>query len=154
MLSALHLLSQPTPHHLSGLVLHYGVYDLSFLPQARNFAKPLVMTTDIMEAFVHALVPEAKSRPELLKDPKLSPFYADLSRFAKLPPALFLVGTADALVEDTMFMASRWMVAGGEAVTRLYPGAPHGFINMPQDKCPAAKESREVIREFLVEKVG
>ena len=107
-----------------------------------------------MDVFVKAFVPEAQAKPELLKDPKVSPFYTDLSKFEKLPPALFLCGTADALLEDTLFMASRWMVAGGEAVTRFFAGAPHAFIAFPQDKCPAAKEGLDVTKEWLVEKIG
>ena len=154
LLSALHLLSQPASPPLSGLILNFGVYDLSFLPQARNFPEPLILTPDIMAAFVEAFVPEAKNKPELLKDPKISPFYADLSKYESLPPALFMLGTADALLEDSMFMATRWMVAGGEAVVKLFAGATHAFISFPVEKCPAAGEAMAVTREFLVEKVG
>ena len=107
-----------------------------------------------MAAFVHAFVPEAKEKPELLKDPKISPFYADLRQFESLPPALFMLGTADALLEDSMFMATRWMVAGGEAVVKLFPGTTHAFTLFPFDKCPAAEEAMGFERDFLVEKVG
>ena len=38
-------------------------------------------------------------------DPAVSPLYADLSR---LPPALFVVGAKDMLLEDSERMAVRW----------------------------------------------
>ena len=45
------------------------------------------------------------------RDPDISPLYADLS---DMPPALFLVGTADPLLDDTLFMERRWRCAATE----------------------------------------
>ena len=75
---------------MSGLVLNYGAYDLSFLPQARNFSKPLVLTPEIMVKYIEVFLP-GKSLEER-KDPSISPFYKDLSSL-QLPPALFTCGT-------------------------------------------------------------
>ena len=58
----------------------------------------------------------------------------------ELPPALFLCGTEDLLPEDTIIMATRWQMAGAEAETRLFPGAPHGFVAFPPDQAVSAKE--------------
>ena len=40
----------------------------------------------------------------------------------ELPTALFLCGTEDFLLEDTIMMATRWQMAGAEAETRSFPG--------------------------------
>ena len=42
-------------------------------------------------------------------------------------PALFSVGTKDALLDDTLFMHARWVVAGNQAELAVYPGGAHGF---------------------------
>jgi acetyl esterase/lipase len=57
-------------------------------------------------------------------DPDISPLYGDLSG---LPPALFTVGGADPLLDDSLFMAARWLVAGNDAELAFYPECPHGF---------------------------
>ena len=44
-----------------------------------------------------------------------------------MPPAVFSVGTEDALLEDSLFMYMRWLASGNEAELRVYPGAAHGM---------------------------
>ncbi|HSO94935.1 MAG TPA: alpha/beta hydrolase fold domain-containing protein, partial [Acidimicrobiia bacterium] len=65
---------------------------------------------------------------ERRRDPDVSPLYADLHG---MPPALFAVGTNDHLLDDTLFMASRWEVAGNRSELLVYPEAPHGCIALP-----------------------
>jgi acetyl esterase/lipase len=60
--------------------------------------------------------------------PDLSPLFADLSG---MPRALFTVGTADHLIDDSLFFAARWVTAGSEAELLVYPDAPHGCIGVP-----------------------
>ncbi|MCJ1306882.1 hypothetical protein MMC25_000526 [Agyrium rufum] len=155
MVTALHLLSQPTLPlpPLRGLVLNFGIFDLSGLPQSRNFTKQLILTPDIMQAFIEAFIPGASK--EKLKDPAISPFYAHLNELGgKLPPALFLCGTEDCLLEDSVFMHARWLMAGGESVLKLFPGAPHGFIAFDPNTVPAAKEAKEITGEWLRARSG
>jgi acetyl esterase/lipase len=48
-----------------------------------------------------------------------------------MPPALFTVGTRDALLDDSMFMYTRWLAAGNQAELAIYPGGAHGFTAFP-----------------------
>ena len=57
----------------------------------------------------------------------MSPLYADLHG---MPAALFTCGTRDSLLDDTLFMAPRWLAAGNAAELALYPGACHGFVSI------------------------
>lgn len=118
------------------------------LPMARNFAKPLILTPDVMAHFQKAFLPD--QTPVELKDPAISPFYQDLTSL-KLPPALFVCGTQDCLMEDSVMMASRYQMSGNLAILKLFPGCPHGFNVFPPDKIPAAKECREIAQKFLLE---
>ena len=69
--------------------------------------------------------------------PEVSPLYADL---AGLPPALFTVGTADPLLDDSLFMALRWRAAGNQAELAVYPESIHGFNVFPTAMARAADE--------------
>lgn len=152
VLTAFHLLTTCPSFHLSGLVLNFGAYDLSFLPQARNFSKPvpLILDHDIMVHFMDAFLPGRA--PEERKDPSISPLYKDLTGL-KLPSALFTCGTEDCLLDDTVFMGVKWQMAGAEAVVKIFPGGPHGFVMFPPDQAETAREGLEVIREYLVSKL-
>jgi len=142
-----------------GLVLNFGAYDLSgFLPQVHHFDKPLVLDRDIMEKFIEAFVPNTTFTER--QDPSISPFYANMAELAAssphktLPPALFTCGTADPLLDDTVMMSTKWMMAGAETVVKIYPGAPHGFIVFPPDVLEAAKQGLADVKMFLEEKAG
>ena len=54
-------------------------------------------------------------------------------------PALFSVGTKDALLDDSLFMHARWVAAGNAAELAVYPGGAHGFTLFPSDLSMAAK---------------
>lgn len=127
------------------------MYDLSMLPLLRNINRPLaVLNRKILEEYTNAFLPDFS--PEQRRDPSVSPFYADLASM-KLPPALFLCGTEDCLLEDTVLMSARWQMAGGEAVMRLFPGAPHEFAIVPRAEVECAVEGLKVMKAFLEEKV-
>ena len=122
----LHLLDTKPQFKLSGVVLNFGVYDLSFLPQARNFHKPLFLSPKLMQQFVNAFLPGMS--PEERRDPSISPFFRDLNGM-KLPPALFTVGTEDCLLDDSIMMALKWQMTGAETITKIFNGAPHGYVS-------------------------
>ncbi len=115
----------------SGAVLTYGAYDMSFTPSVRRWGdRNLVLNTPTIEWFIDSFVEES-----LRRDPDVSPLYADLSN---MPSALFTIGTLDPLVDDTLFMHSRWIAAGNQADIAIYPGGVHGFTLLP---CRIGKEA-------------
>jgi len=77
-----------------------------------------------MQQFYNAFLPTITNR----QVPDISPLYADLKG---LCPALFSVGTQDALLDDTLFMYGRWVAAANEAELAIYPGGAHGFTLFP-----------------------
>jgi acetyl esterase/lipase len=56
-----------------------------------------------------------------------------------MPPALFTVGTADHVLDDSLFMASRWAAAGNRTELAVYPDCGHGFIVLPTELARLAK---------------
>jgi acetyl esterase/lipase len=117
--------------------LVYGCYDLGFTPSARRWGeRALVLSTPIIEWFTNHFVPD----PALRSAPDASPLHADLRG---LPPALFTVGTLDPLLDDTLFMAQRWLAAGNRAELAIYPGGVHGFNLLPTPLGSAALRRSE-----------
>lgn len=122
------------PFHAANLV--FGVFDLGMTPSARNFGdeRLILRTIDILK-FGDAFLPGV-SREER-RSPELSPLYADL---CGLCPALFTIGTRDALLDDSLFMHARWAAAGNRSELDIYPGACHGFIAFPTPQTFASLE--------------
>ena len=115
-----------------GANIVYGAFDLSLTPSQRLFGNTrLVLRTIDMQQFYNAFLPTITDR----RVPDISPLYADLKG---LCPALFSVGTKDALLDDTLFMHARWVAAGNEAELAIYPGGAHGFTLFPNDLSKAA----------------
>jgi acetyl esterase/lipase len=110
-----------------GANLVFGIYDLGGTPSQRRVPeRPDILTVEQVEYFSELFTPGMS--PEERRAPDISPLYAELH---DLPPALFTVGTDDHLVDDTLFMAARWELAGNDAKVLVYPEGPHGCIGMP-----------------------
>lgn len=108
---------------ICALSLAYGIYDLSMTPSQRSWGSEFLgLSTDWLEWFYAQALP-GLSRDER-SDPAYSPLYRDL---ADLPPARLTVGACDPLLDDTLFLYQRLLAAGGTAVLRVFPEAPHGF---------------------------
>ena len=108
-----------------GANLVYGAFDLAMTPSQRAFGNTrLVLRTIDMQQFYNAFLPAQTER----RVADISPLYADLTG---LCPALFTVGTRDALLDDTLFMQARWIAAGNPAELAIYPGGAHGFTLFP-----------------------
>jgi acetyl esterase/lipase len=141
-LVALHMRETGTLDRVAGLGLLYGVYDLSGTPSSRNRPKDaLVLSLRATHKFHDLYLPGLAT--EEMRDPAISPLFADL---AGLPPALFCVGTLDALLDDTLFMAARWEAAGNACETYLVPESPHGFAGFPT---PMAEEFEKLHAEWV-----
>jgi acetyl esterase len=110
-----------------GANLVFGIYDLGGTPSQRGVPeRPDLLTAEQIEYFAELFTPGRSV--EERRDPGVSPLYADLHG---LPPALFTVGADDHLVDDTLFMAARWALAGNDTELVVYPEGPHGCIGMP-----------------------
>jgi acetyl esterase/lipase len=134
-LAAVTLLRMSDRHGYTGFRganLVYGAFDLGMTPSQRQFGDTrLILRTVDMQQFYNAFLPTIADR----RVPDISPLYAELSG---LCPALFTVGTKDALLDDTLFMHARWVAAGNPAELAIYPGGAHGFTLFPNDLSTAA----------------
>lgn len=160
MLVALHLLQHKdarfSDFRFKGLLLYFGCFDMNFTPSVKNVANThpgLLLDYDscthFREAFLPGYTEEERKRPDI------SPLNADLERLrGKLPPALFICGTRDCLIDDTLFMSVRWLAAGGEAKVEIVPGVEHGFINFPRNVAGCgAEQGMAVVDKFITEKL-
>ena len=125
-----------------GTALAYGLYDVSGGPSQRLDTAALAVFNDAQSLVYPGLTIEQR------RVPSISPLYADLR---SLPPALFSVGTADALIDDTLFMYQRWKAAGNDAQLDVYPESLHGFDMFPTTM---AAEARRRIDAFIAARVG
>ncbi|MBB4042106.1 acetyl esterase/lipase [Microvirga flocculans] len=124
-LSAVTMLRLRDRHGLKpfrGANLFAGCYDLNLTPSVRHWgSERLILNTNDIRVFANNFVGHVSDRT----DPDISPLFADLKG---LPPTLFSVGTRDMLVDDTLFMASRYAAAGNQAELAVWPGGCHVFI--------------------------
>ena len=129
-----------------GANLVYGAFDMSMTPSQRRFGdtpRLVLRTIDIVQ-FANAFLPTITER----RDPDISPLFADLKG---LCPALFSVGTADALLDDTLFMHARWLAAGNAADLAIYPGGAHGFTLFPNT---LSQQAEARMATFLTRVIG
>ena len=80
-----------------------------------------------------------------IDDPSFSPLYG---RLHDMPPALFTIGTSDPLVDDTLFMATRWLVAGNDTELAVYPGGVHAIDSFP---ITIAQQARRRMHQFILD---
>ncbi len=134
-LSAATLLRMRDRHGYTGFRaanLAYGNFDSSMTPsQSLAPDKGILVGRISIQKFSEAYLP-AGINP---RDPDVSPLYANMKN---MPRAIFTIGTVDPLLDDTLFLYSRWIAAGNEAELAVYPGAPHAFNIFPLPQGPAA----------------
>lgn len=114
-------------------VLNAGCYDLGLTPSARAATSPdkLILNRRDIESFVRCFVPAGVEA----RAPDVSPLFADLSG---LPPALLVVGTADPLVDDTLFLKARLDAARVAAAVHVGAGGCHVYAMIPGALAEAA----------------
>lgn len=121
-------------------VLIAGIYDLAMTPSAYNFHQKLVLSHKDMVNYSAAYLQNNEDR----HTPEISPLYAELQ---DMPPAHFTVGTQDALLDDTLFMANRWQQFQPDIELDIYPGGCHVFQYFGE--LEQAQASRKAMADFL-----
>ncbi len=132
-----------------GVNLVFGAYDLSGTPcvrGARPSDVPDILADGLFQFVNECFLPGLG--PDDCKVPSISPLYADLH---DLPPALFTVGSADHLLDDSLFMAARWEAYGNESELAVYPDCIHAFNAFPTE---LSKRANERIDAFIERVVG
>jgi acetyl esterase/lipase len=81
-----------------------------------------------------------------MKDPVLSPIYADLKG---LPPTLFVTSGRDLLLSGTIDLHRAFLRAGDDARLMVFDGLPHAFWYDPE--LPESIEANRAMSKFLVE---
>ena len=137
-LAAVTLLRLRDRHGITGAfsaaVLQYGAFDLSMTPSQRLWGeRNLVLSEPIINWFADQFLPGYDL--EERRAPDISPLFADLR---DMPPAIFTIGTQDALLDDSLFMEARWRMAGAPTELKVWQEAPHGFLNLPMSVAGAA----------------
>ena len=122
-----------------------GAFDMGGTPSTKNFHEKLVLTTLDIQNFASTFLQNDEDR----LDPDVSPLYADL---ADMPPAHFSVGTKDALLDDSIFMANKWIQSQADTELDIYPGGCHVFQYFPD--LAQSQESRKRMAEFLIRLMG
>lgn len=125
MRAALSLRNMET--QLSALICSYGIFDMSWTPSLLRHRREAILSCDGMRRFINAYMPGTSV--EQRKQAVYSPVYEELGD--KLPPSLFLCGTEDPLVDDSILMATNWGLAGNSAELVLIPGVWHAFTLIP-----------------------
>lgn len=118
-----------------------GCFDMSMTPSQRASTAAMFLSPARLKGTRTAAFPGLDG--ELLRDPSISPLYAPLGG---LPPAIFSVGTDDAVLDDSLFMAARWQAAGNVAELQVYPEATHLFMSLPT---PMAAEAWRRVAAFF-----
>jgi pimeloyl-ACP methyl ester carboxylesterase len=124
------------------------------------------MTTENVRHFYEAYLPNMSADDR--RDPAISPMYHPIfqypgSQFAatakyqgkrpQLPPALFLCGTQDAVLDDQVLVIFKWQIAGGEARIKFISGAPHAFLFLDAKQFDIAAAGRDLMIDFVLEKI-
>jgi acetyl esterase len=121
--------------------LLFGVYDLTMTPSQRLWGERyLMLSTPLLAWFYNSFVPNSDF--ELRRHADVSPLYADLSG---LPPARFVVGTLDPLLDDSLFLEARWRFASHTRL-EVFEEAVHGFTFFP---LRIAEKARRSERDFI-----
>lgn len=166
-LTVLHLLEKRPAFSFAGVCLTYGVFDLSLLPSARTWTNPLMSDTESVQHYFDAYLPNLS--PDERRHPSISPMYHPIFQYRgsvraskdpyfgvkkpQLPPALFLTGTHDMVLDDMVLMHLKWQLAGGEAQIRFVEGAPHAFLLVPAQRFKIVGQGEKLIVEFLKAKL-
>lgn len=145
----MHMRNEGTVSNLRGVILNYGQFDLSGLPSLYEQDDPnkcLILSKEDADHFLDAYLPPAIQR----KASRVSPAY---NKLHDLVPALFVCGTRDGLIDDSLLMSSKWMLAGNESILKFVGGACHGFMTFDGNYVPVAREGWDIVLEYIAMKL-
>lgn len=131
---------------LSAICAGYGIFDLTYTPSCLNHTRNIVLSSDLMQRFVEAGFGHVPLRER--KTAEVSPLYADLK---DLPPAQFLVGDIEPLLDDSLFMAAKWSNAGNDVDLHIVGGACHAFTLIPMGD--ATEEGLKSVISFVAKRL-
>jgi len=116
-----------SPRTFAAANLVFGAYDLTGTPSRHLWGdRELVLSSPMMDWFADCFLPGMPD--EERRAPSVSPLFAELH---DLPPALFSCGTADPLLDDSLFMEARWRQAGNETTLSLWDEGIHAYTAFP-----------------------
>ncbi|MGV6801493.1 MAG: alpha/beta hydrolase [bacterium] len=128
----------------SAAILTCGDYDMSMTPSLRLWGpRNLGLNTESCAFFGEKLFPSDLYDMESRRHPDISPLFASLDN---LPPALFTIGTFDPVLDDSLFMAGRYLAAGNRTELAIYPGGIHTFTRLP---IKIAQQANDRIHNFI-----
>ncbi len=84
-----------------------------------------------------------------LKDPVLSPLYADLHG---MPPTLFITSGRDLLLSGTTLLHRAFLRAGVDARLVVFEALPHAFWN--NETLPETREADQIMADFFDRQLG
>jgi len=93
--------------------------------------------------------PSGYARGTNLKNPVLSPVFADLKG---MPPTLFITSTRDMLLSGTAILHRAFLRAGDDADLVVFEALPHAFWNNPE--LPESKEADRIMAGFFDKHLG
>lgn len=130
---------------IAGTVLYFGLYDFTGTPMVREAGvEKLLLHGPTVRATLCKLTPDMTDDER--RAPSISPLYADLHA---LPPALFVVGDEDMLLEDSERMDARWRAANGNATLLVVPESPHAFTRL---NTAVAKKAEAFVDAWILER--
>ncbi|RFU33076.1 hypothetical protein B7463_g3285, partial [Scytalidium lignicola] len=150
ILTTTHLLHTFSLLALKAVVLAFGDFAPSGLPATYNVRPTPFLDRDFRNEYLTCYLPDRDVSG--LQQPDVAPMYINLEELrGKLPKALFICGSQDPLLDDSVMMCVKWLQAGAEGVLRVVPGGFHRFISFPPEEVAVAREGWDAILEFLAE---
>lgn len=123
MVSLLHLQASGRSEIVSGFYAMCGAFDLEGSESLKHSRSDSLLISG-----PSALANLRRLTSSLPANLRRGPIHSPLDC---LPPALFIAGKLDPIVEDSVRMSRAWRRTGATATCIVAPEAPHGFNRMP-----------------------
>ncbi|CAN7627461.1 alpha/beta hydrolase [Neorhizobium sp. LjRoot104] len=118
--------------NVAGFVSFCGAFDMTGSPSLSNARHSLIIDP---ASAVHNL--DRLTRRSDAKTPEISPIFADLRG---MPPALFIAGALDPILDDSRKIHDVWQRQTRHADLLVVPEAPHGFERLPTRVAAKARD--------------